>query len=227
MTEQLRERIDSTAGRYEAEQAKLYRPDGSKRHADQEHQERSGALRETFNGEMDRLETEITEKIARRETALVSTEFSDSADALTAEELQKANGRRELIAEDARDLSMEDLIGRFRAALASGDRSLIYLWCRYAGRRAEDPKVTPAGYDDEADAAQSSEPGSDELRDLVAQLDQALRPAHSQAVETARQDLENARDLQDHARLRRQGYTSVLDRHFANQYGHVPTSLRR
>jgi hypothetical protein len=230
MTEELQQNVDSTADRYEAEKAQLFREDGSKRHSDSEHRERAGALREKFYGEMDQLEAEIGEEINRRETALVAVEFSDPADSLSVGELQRASARRELVSEDAAKLPLGELAGKMKAALASGDRAMMYLLSRSARHRVGDLEKAPTETDADQDGIVQGEEFGEAaaaVRDLVAELDQALRPAHSQAVESARQDLENSQALKEYARLRRQGYKSVMDKHFSNQYSYLDTATLR
>jgi uncharacterized membrane protein YccC len=117
---------------------------------------------------------------------------------LSSEELQRANARRALVVEDVEKLPLEELAGRMKAALASGDRAMIYLLSRSARYRVGDPKAATEADADQDGILEGEEFGeaAAAVRDLVAELDQALRPGHSQAVETARQDLETAREIQ-------------------------------
>jgi hypothetical protein len=100
MTDELRKQIDNAADAHERSVSELYREDGRQRYAGAEHSERMGSLHETFTSEMDELEAEVAEEINRRETALTALEFSDPVDSLSVEELQRANARRALVAED-------------------------------------------------------------------------------------------------------------------------------
>jgi hypothetical protein len=115
-----------------------------------------------------------------------------------------------------------------KAALASGDRAMMYLLSRSARFRVGDPKVvTEEDADEEGIVEGVDGQAAAEVRDLAQELDRALRPHDGQAVANAHEELERARELSSYSRMRRQDYTSVLDLHFTNQYGHVPTSLRR
>jgi hypothetical protein len=228
MTDELRQQIDQVADRFDGEKSKLYREDGRQRYVGAEHAERLGKIREQFSSSMDEIESEVAEEITRNEIALTAVEFSDPVDSLSVEELERANARRALVSEDVEKLPLEELAGRMKAALASGDRAGMYLLARAARFRVGDPKVATESDADEAGIIQG-EFGEDAaaVRDLVVELDQALRPGHSKAVENARQDLESAREIQGYAKLRRQGHKSVLGRHNATQYGYLnAVSLR-
>lgn len=223
MTE-LRETIDRAAEHFEAEEAKLYRPDGSKRFGEAEHAEREDALRKELSASLDSIEASIDQQIAGAEEALVRVEHADPADSLTPEELQRAGAAGWIVREDAEALPLEELTGRCRAALASGDRVSMFLLSRYAGRRIGAVKL-PDPYDrDESGKSAGSSPGgaaAEELREVVAEMQRALRPDHERRLSQARAAVEEAREIKSYAYLRRRGAKSSVDLYMNNVYGHV------
>lgn len=217
-----REKIDTAAERHEEEQAKLYRPDGSKRYSDEEHAEREGELREEFNVSLDTIEAGIDRQIASAEETLVRVEHADPADSLTPEELARANARRSFVSEDVEALPIPDLIGRCRAALASGDRVSLFLLSRYAGRRAGEA-APPNPYDrDESGESGGTSPGgaaAEELREVVAEMERKLRPDHERRLSQARSAVEEATEARQYAYLRRRGAKSSVELYINSVYG--------
>lgn len=223
MTE-LRETIDRAAEHFEAEEAKLYRPDGSKRFGEAEHEERQEELRRAFHGVLHNVEADVNRRIASAEESLIKIEGSDPAESLTPEELQRAGATSWIIREDAEALPIPDLIGRCRATLASGDRVSMFLLSRYAGRRIGAVKL-PDPYDrDESGESAGSSPGgaaAEELREVVAEMERKLRPDHERRLSEARSAVEEAREIKNYAYLRWRGAKTSLGLYMNSVYGHV------
>src|SRR4051794_27097445 len=124
----MKERIDNAVERHEAAKAELFRPDGTKLYGDEEHAEREAALRRVFLGEMDSIEGDIAQRIASTEEELLALEHADPTDILTNEELSRANAKRAFVADDCFNLPLGQLEKRCRAALASGERTTMFLY---------------------------------------------------------------------------------------------------
>ena len=114
-------RIDEAAQRREQEEAKLYRPDGSKVFGEQEHKERMAAIKREASASFDRIDADVARRVQEAEQALLVAENADPADVLTTSELERANARSAFVAADAERLPLDKLAQRCRAALASGE----------------------------------------------------------------------------------------------------------
>lgn len=128
--------IDRAADRFRADEAKLLRPDGTRRYSDEEHAERVAALLADFDTTANAARDHAEAAIAEAERTLHTLEHSDPVDRLTADELARANAKALFVREDAEMLPLPELTERCRVAAASGDRVAQLLYGRYATRRA-------------------------------------------------------------------------------------------
>lgn len=217
-----RQQIDDAAEHHKAEEAKLYRPDGSKRFGEAEHAERVRALEEGFTATLDTIEASIDQRITSAEETLIRVEHADPAESLTPEELERAGSAGWIVREDAESLPLEELTGRCRAALASGDRVSMFLLSRYAGRRVGEMKL-PDPYDSNGSSKSGeSSPGgaaAEELREVVAEMERKLRPDHERRLSQARSAVEEAREIKSYAYLRRRGAKTSLELYTNAVYG--------
>jgi hypothetical protein len=134
----MRGKIDRAAERSEEEKANLYREDGTKRYSDEEHREREAEINRRFRAEMDALEEDVKREVADAEEALLVAEHSDPSDALTTEELGRANARRRFVSDEVYTVSTDELVKRCRAILAQGDRPSMFLHAHFAGQVVDD-----------------------------------------------------------------------------------------
>lgn len=224
MTMLEREKIDAALEHHETEQAKLLRPDGSKRFSDAEHNERENALKTNFHGALDSIEADISRQIASAEEDLLRVEHANPADSLTPEELQRAGAALFFAREDAESLPLEELTGRCRAALTAGDRVSMFLLSRYAGRRVGEAQPSNPYDQDESAESSGSSPGgaaAQELREVVAEMEKALRPDHERRLSEARAAVEEATEAKSYVYLRRRGAKSPVELHLNAAYGHI------
>lgn len=147
-TEGLRARMDATAERLEAEKAKLYRPDGSKLYADEEHEERLRSIEQEHTTAFDAIEADVGRSISRAQEDLLKLEHSDPVDLLSNEELERANSKSPFVLNECLNLPPAALTKRLSAVLASGTgppcSSTPSTQPRASGRgRATTPRTRP------------------------------------------------------------------------------------
>ena len=134
------------AERIERERAALIRSDGSPKYAPTEMAEREAAILEAAGAEFDRLTARPAAK-AEQDAADLQKRIAlldrDPFDSLKPEEQQRASLRREFVREDVERLPAHQLAPLIRAALASGDKAIVYLFHRYLGQRLEAQRGQP------------------------------------------------------------------------------------
>ncbi len=218
--------IERAVQRRDAGLAELERPDGSNLYGPEEHAEREAAIEAEFKSTMDAIEGEIDKRIARGEEALLMAENADPTDALTTSELERANAKRAFVSDEASTLPLEDLERRLRAVLAQGDRPTMFLYALYAGQRVGNAegvarKHLDRRYGDGAAAHTSpgDEEGAQEIRAAVSELWTALNPEGAKKIAAAREAVEEAQDLSNHAYLRRRGASNVAQLFLDRKYG--------
>jgi hypothetical protein len=169
----------------------LFRPDGSRYYSDEEHAERTAAIRREFEATMDKIQGSIQEHIEWARGELASAENAHPASSLSTDELQRAAALSVFVAEEVADLPTQNLVQRVRAAASSGDKAASYALLRHAARQDDDI--------------------SGEVRNAVAELRGALDPGREGKVAAAKASLEEAEDLQFKAQLARVGANNLGD----------------
>lgn len=132
----LRDRIDKAAERAEAEKTRLLKRDGSQIYSDSEHAERTNAI----IGEMARVADEVNEAAGElteeKESELYKYRHGDPTGDLLDQQLEVASVKRIFVKEDCEELSLDELAKRLRGVLAEGKKEMVWLYARYARRRA-------------------------------------------------------------------------------------------
>jgi hypothetical protein len=204
-----REKIDRLVEAREQEESKLYRADGTKLYADDEHATREADIRRRFRSAMDEIDAEIEGMVAAAEESLLVAENADPTDALTTEELASANARRPFVSDEVFTMPLEKLVERCRAVLAQGDRPAMFLYALYGGQRAgvagDELHYRPR-YAMSTGEGQTP-PGEDttELSEVVSELWRKVNPDGEKRIEAARKGLQEAGGLKDYAYMRRRG----------------------
>lgn len=192
--------IEQATSKREAEEAALYRPDGSRVFGEQEDQERRSAIRREFETEMDKIQGGIEERIKRVQGELAALENADPASNLRPDEVQRAAAMSVFVSDEVEGLSLADLARRVRAAVTSGDQAASYALLRHAARRQDEDL-------------------SGEVRDAVRELRHALAPDQEEKAEAARSALEEAEDLVLKAQLARVGANNLGDAYLGGGQG--------
>jgi hypothetical protein len=196
MTEQ---QIQEAVSRREAEEAALLRPDGSRRFGDAEHRERMAAIQAEHARAFDQIDADAERKVREAEQALLVAENADLTSTLTTEESQRVSALSAFVADDVARLPLDALAKRCRAALASGDRSTMFLLAHHAGRRAE-------------------EEGDYDLAEVIAELRAKVAPEQESKLADARRGLEDAQDLRERAYYKRRGVDDATDLYTRGAY---------
>ena len=126
-------RVDSAVTTAARGTAQLLTPQGEPIYAD--HDARMAAVEAEREQAVQDALAAIDAIRAEAEATLEREADPDSADRLTAAELERVNARLALVREDAERLPLSMLTKRLRDVLASDDRAIAYLWLRYAGQR--------------------------------------------------------------------------------------------
>ena len=192
-------RIDEAASRREQQDAQLYRDDGSKVYGEQEHKERLRAIRAEHAAAFDRIHADVARRVQEAEQELLVAENADPASTLTTEESQRVSALSAFVADDVARLPLDALAKRCRAALASGDRSTMFLLAHHAGRRAE-------------------EEGDYDLAEVIAELRAKVAPEQESKLADARRGLEDAQDLRERAYYKRRGVDDATDLYTRGAY---------
>jgi hypothetical protein len=198
-----RQRIKQATGRAFSARSELYRDDGTRIYADQEHTAREREIERELEAAMTRIEESISSRLETAKADLQSAEHADPAPTLNTDELQRAAALAAFVGEEMRDLSLPALAHRVRVVANSGDKAEMYALLRSASLRAdEDPSGT--------------------LREALRGLASAIDPTAEARLEQAKADLEEAEDLQFEAQMARAGASNLGDVFFGN--GGAPSS---
>jgi hypothetical protein len=177
-------KADAADKHFEEERARLYR-DGKKFYSDDEHKEQEAALRAERNRIARAVEEEVEQSAAEARQELEHLQNEDPSQLLNAAELESANARRALVADDVTALSEGELVSRLRSVLASGDRASQYLFWQ-AGRRKK------------AEIIESRGGQPFELNQVLDSLQKGLRgPSHKGRVASVEQRLDDLRQAQE------------------------------
>lgn len=141
----LKSQAERAQGTFEEAEKKLYRPDGSKLYSEDVHKEEVGKLRSERKGTIEPIEHEVFEIRRGAEADRERARHFDPMDALTGEELARANSRRAFSADAAETLPVKDLEGRLDAAIANGDRGALY--ALYVGAQKRKASNAPTALD--------------------------------------------------------------------------------
>ncbi len=191
--------IEQAASRRQQQEAQLYRADGTKLFGDEEHRERMSAIRREHAAAFDRIDADAERKVQEAEQALLVAENADLSSTLTTEESQRVSALSGFVADDVERLPQDALERRCRAALASGDRSTMFLLAHHAGRRAE-------------------EEGDYDLAEVIAELRAKVAPEQESKLADARRGLEDAQDLRERAYYKRRGVDDATDLYTRGAY---------
>jgi hypothetical protein len=191
VTEQDIRRIDKALERFRAGEAELHTDDGSRLFSDEEHDRRYQALLAEFDRAKDRVVTDADKAIEEAERTLV-LEHRDLADNLTNEELTRANAKKAYVEDDVRNVTLETLVKRVKAAQASGDRPTQFLYARTLQNRIETEYAS--------DVTQENAWALRELEALAADLTRTIRgPEAERELSKARETIDAAHGLKLHA----------------------------
>jgi len=208
-------KADAADKAFEEARAGLYRPDGTKFYSDQEHKEREARLRTERNKTARDVEQEVEQAMAEARQELEHLQNEDPSRLLNATELESANARRALVADDVTALSEGELVSRLESVLASGDRASQFLFWQ-AGRRKK------------AEIAERRGEQPYELNQPLASLQTALRgPSHKGRVASVEQRLDDLRQSQALAWSLQRGGRSVGAVHAKQAYGPMLDQLRQ
>jgi Spy/CpxP family protein refolding chaperone len=131
-------RIDQAVKEFEnRQQRELFRPDGSKRYSDKEHNEILAGLIQPVLDACDTAIQQADERVKSEQTRLELLDNANPLDTLTADELVRANVLARFVAEDAQTLPLPKLASRLKAAIAKNDKVSMVLYHRYAVQRDE------------------------------------------------------------------------------------------
>ncbi len=184
--------LESALASFQQSNAKLYDADGSPIYAPAEHQRRS----EQLLAELDRVVSAAMAAAAEAETAarraLQELNGRDPFDGLTPEEQARVTAKRELVAEDFRELPLEPLARRAQAALVTKDRAEAFLIARYGARRVESETKRAA----QGQSTPLERLGLSQLKTAVEQLQGELTDAKARERVMARRSAAQELDIQ-------------------------------
>jgi hypothetical protein len=198
------EEVTVALDKFERGKSALFRPDGTMKYSEAEHNELLIGLTERLHGVAER-----HHDAAEAEVALVQrlqeAEHDDPTMHLTPAELQLANARSQFVREDAMGLPLPQLLTRLRGiAAASGgkpDKTQAFLWSRYAHQRLESEAETAQAAGKPLQPAQREQ--LDSIDAEVSKLRAVIAPASGIDAAEARRRVRRARDAQRamHARV--------------------------
>jgi hypothetical protein len=213
-------RVEDAQERFEREKANLFRADGSQIYSEDEHKERLGALTRERNATLKQAEEEVRGEMTALDEKVAHIKNRDAAELLTHEELKTANNRRAFAVDAAQTLGVEELAGRLKSVLSTGDKGAIFAyWNAGERRKREIASSRPAG---RAGASSATE-----LDGVLTQMRKVLDPSVETEIEAARERKEQAVQLQVLAGSLQQGGRSPLEVYQRQAYS-VPerTGLR-
>lgn len=208
-------RADAADKNYQEEQARLYRPDGTKFYSDAEHKEQEARLQTERLRTARAVEEEVERAMAETRQQLEHLQNEDPSQLLNATELESANARRALVADDVSALSEGELVSRLKSVLASGDRATQFLFWQ-AGRRKK------------AEIVESRGEQPFELGQVLENIQTALRGrSHTKRVAEVDQRLDDLRQAQTLAWSLQRGGRSAGAVYSRQAYGPMLDQLRQ
>jgi hypothetical protein len=194
-------KAEAVRQRFEEGQAQHYHADGSKYYADEEHEQRLSALRTERNWELREIQEEANRAIEEAQADLAALTNGDPTTILSDTELQRANNKRQFVAEDVASLGMEALSKRIDTVARGGHRASMFAYLAASKRYVAS---NTSGSDDERT----------ELMALAARLEafeEQLRngsETYTQKAQSAQERIEDAGGAIDVIYLARQGSNS-------------------
>lgn len=213
-----RDRIEQAGEKHEQAKAALFRSDGSKVYGEETHGERLAEIEREFRTEMDAIEADVDRRVEEAESSLLRAEHTAPADALTNEELERANALRPFVSDEAFNLPLDQLERRLRAAAASGDRPTMFLLAHFAAQRVGEPGGILPDTSDPLTAPSVASEGAEPVRQAIADLRKGLDPDGERKKEQAREAVQEAKGLKELAYYRRRGVSDAAGLHIRENY---------
>jgi hypothetical protein len=135
--DQLRLRAEHASTNFERDRGDLYRDDGSPLFSEDEHARREGELAAERNRVLSEVTPALEEAITGLRDERANLENADPAASLTDAELSRAASLRGFVADEAGELSVENLVARLNAVRAAGERGSMLAHARAARRRLQ------------------------------------------------------------------------------------------
>lgn len=165
----LKARAERAQEKFEKDKATLYRTDGSQVYSDQEHKERLGTFTRERNATLKQVEEAVWVERVALDEKIANIKNRDAGELLTSEELRAANDRRTFAIDAAETLGVEELVGRMRSVLASGDKGVIFAYLNAGERRRREIASSGPGLTDSptvldgvlAEMRKALDPGAD------------------------------------------------------------------
>lgn len=158
--------VDRALQTFEQQKAGLFQPDGKKIYADDEHERRLEALWTPVQRAKDAFDSHVTTATTEAQTAVERVEGYDLSEALSTEELARANNLRAFVQEDIDAMTVSEIVDRLQAVAHGSDKARAFVFLRYAQKRFERRKPGEETHEDWR-----------EVRTLLSTLEQKLRPA--------------------------------------------------
>jgi len=137
LIESTSEEVTAALDKFERGKAALYRPDGTMKYSEAEHNELLITLTERLHGVAERAHDAAEAEIATVQR-LEEARHDDPVAHLSASELATANARALFVREDCEKLPLRELATRLRGIAAAGaDKATAFVWSRYAGMRID------------------------------------------------------------------------------------------
>ena len=212
-TETLRARIERAVEHAETQKEALFRSDGSRFYSDEEHQRRLEAIVE----EIGRVAGEVDEEAARliedREHQLDRYLHNDPTDALLSDQLASANLRRPFVKEDCEEMPLAELVNRCRGVLVDDTKEKVWLYARYARRRANQTLEKLNTGNASSETQRTTAASLRELEEVVVRLENKSKPTlNKREAEKTTQEIEAARGLRTYVRQRRSDADGTTER---------------
>lgn len=131
-------RAERAQTRYEEGTKELFRSDGTKLYSEDEHRQRVRALAQERNAVLRDVEGRAKEARLAVASEIEGIENADPADALTSEELERANQKRAFALDAAEILDAEAFGKRLESVLVGGDKDNIFAYYVAGLRKGKD-----------------------------------------------------------------------------------------
>ena len=216
------EEVTAALDTFERGKAALFRPDGSPKYSEAEHNELMATLTDRLHGVAERAHDACEDEVAtvRR---LEEAANDDPIRHLSPGELATANARALFVREDAMGLPLPDLLARLRglAAATAGkpDRADAFVWGRYAHQRLTSEVEQAEAAGKPLQPAQRDQLAA--IESEVAKLRAIIAPAGGITKQEAARRIKRAREAQRaaHARVSEaDGTNALLKRQIAARY---------
>ncbi len=210
----LKVRAENAQEKFEADKATLYRGDGSQLYSDDEHKERLGAFTRERNEVLKQVEEDVRAERVSLEEKIAHIKNRDAAELLSGEELRSANDRRAFALDAVQTLGAEELVGRLRSVLATGDKGAIFAYLNAGERKRRELANSRPGT---PGAASSGELGS-----VLAEMRKALDPEAEAEITAAKERQEQSIQVELLAGNLKYGVRDSVSAYLARAYADVP-----